>query len=183
MRIYTGGGDRGKTSLFSGERMSKAHARIEAYGEVDELNSVVGVLVGLLPEGQDELAAELQRIQGELFLVGARLATIPGSPSLDMLPPLTAEHTAELEQAIDRMQDCLPPLRSFILPGGSSAAAWAHVARTVCRRAERRVVRLAGDEAERDAVLVYLNRLSDYFFVLARTCNRLVGVPDVPWSG
>jgi cob(I)alamin adenosyltransferase len=185
MRVYTGGGDRGKTSLFSGERRSKSDARIEAYGDVDELNATLGVLVGELKGQQVGLAEEIRRIQSHLFHVGAWLATTPGSPSLEMLQPITNEHAALLEQAIDRLEAALPPLRSFLLPGGDGAAAWAHVARTVCRRAERRVVRLAEESADTETglgpVLVYMNRLSDYLFVLARYCNHLAGVSDTLW--
>jgi cob(I)alamin adenosyltransferase len=186
MRIYTGGGDRGKTSLFSGERMSKSDARVEAYGAVDELNATLGMLVAELLGRQAGLAEEVQRIQSDLFHVGAWLATTPGSPSGEMLQPLTQEHTGWLERAIDRMEADLPPLRSFVLPGGHRAAAWAHIARTVCRRAERRAVRLVEESADAkpdlQPVLVYLNRLSDYLFVLARTTNDQASVADQPWS-
>jgi cob(I)alamin adenosyltransferase len=186
MRVYTRGGDGGKTSLFSGERMSKSDARIEAYGDVDELNAALGVLVGELTGEQVGLAEEIWRIQSDLFHVGAWLATTPGSPALGMLEPITKEHAARLEQAMDRMAAALPPLRSFLLPGGDRAAAWAHVARTVCRRAERHVVRLAEESADTETglgpVLVYLNRLSDYLFVAARYCSHLAGVSDVVWK-
>lgn len=186
MSVYTGGGDGGETSLFSGERMSKGETRIEAYGDVDELNATLGVLVNALTGEQVGLAEEIRRIQSNLFHVGAWLATTPGSLSQEMLQPITKEHAALLEQAIDRMESALPPLRSFLLPGGHRAAAWAHVARTVCRRAERHVVRLAEESVDTETglgpVLVYLNRLSDYLFVVARYCNHLVGVPDVAWK-
>lgn len=188
MKIYTGVGDRGKTSLFSGERVTKGDLRVEAYGDVDELNSILGVLVATLVEGQRELRAELQRIQAELFQVGAWLATTPDSPATEVLEPIAPGHSRAIESAIDRMERDLPRLTGFILPGGHAAAAWAHVARTVCRRAERRVVRLFDASAESRApadlgdILVYLNRLSDYFFVLARHCNRLAGVKDALWE-
>jgi cob(I)alamin adenosyltransferase len=186
MRVVTGGGDKGKTSLFSGERMSKSDARIEAYGDVDELNAVLGVLVGELTGEQVGLAQEIRRIQSDLFHVGAWLATTPGSPSQKMLQPITKEHATLLEQAIDHMEVVLSPLRSFLLPGGHQAAAWAHVARTVCRRAERHVVRLAEESADTETglapVLVYLNRLSDYLFVVARYCNQLASVSDIVWK-
>ncbi len=187
MRIYTGGGDRGKTSLFSGERVSKDDQRVEAYGDVDELNSVLGILAAYLHELQGELAQEIEQIQSDLLHVGAWLATTPASPSVQVLQEIAGRHQA-LEAAIDRMDQELPALTGFVLPGGHLTAGWAHVARTVCRRAERHVVRLldGADEGKaatqlREAV-VYLNRLSDYLFVLARYCNRLVGTPDALWQ-
>jgi cob(I)alamin adenosyltransferase len=186
MKIYTGTGDRGTTSLFSGERVSKNHVRIEAYGDVDELNAVLGALVATLPQGQAELAEEIQRLQSDLLHIGAWLATTPLSPSLDVLEKITAEQITRLELAIDRLEEDLPALRGFILPGGHISAAWAHVARTVCRRAERHVVRLSEESSENQAtlgeVIVYLNRLSDYLFVLARYCNHMAGVPDTLWE-
>lgn len=187
-RIYTGTGDQGKTSLFSGERVPKSLERVEAYGDVDELNSVLGALAVALPEGNSELAEEIQRIQSDLLHLGAWLATTPDSPSFASLREITDERIEVLEAAIDRMDKELPILRSFILPGGHMSAAWAHVARTVCRRAERHVVRLFGDHSESfkpdhlKGVLVFLNRLSDYLFVLARYCNRIMGTPDNLWK-
>ena len=187
MKIYTGGGDRGKTSLFSGERVAKGHLRIEAYGDVDELNSVLGWLASIIPREQIDLIEELRRIQSDLFHVGAWLATTPGSAATDNLPSIKADFQAALESAIDRMQDQLQPLSGFILPGGHPCAAVAHVARTVSRRTERRVVALAETlETEKipddfRRILVYLNRLSDYLFVLARYCNHINGSNDIPW--
>lgn len=189
MKIYTGTGDSGKTSLFSGERIVKDDARIEAYGAVDELNAIVGALIAALPDSAqtNALVQELSLIQSDLFHVGAWLATLPGSPSAARLTPLTEKHSQRLEARVDAMQSELEDLRSFILPGGHASAGWAHMARTVCRRAERRAVSLAAaqrDEADRmTAVLVYLNRLSDYFFVLARYCNKMAGIKDVTWRG
>jgi cob(I)alamin adenosyltransferase len=205
MRIYTGGGDRGRTSLFSGERVTKHDARIETYGELDELNSVLGALAAALPSGQGELESEIERVQSDLLQAGAWLATTPDSPAQASLLEMTPHQIAGLEAAIDRMDAALDPLRGFILPGGCVSAGWAHVARTVCRRTERRVVALADAFASpppaaelgevpapteriqqaRDQlglIVVYLNRLSDYLFVLARHCNRLAGVPDRPWA-
>jgi cob(I)alamin adenosyltransferase len=188
IKIYTGTGDRGRTSLFSGERVSKSYQRVEAYGDVDELNSVLAGLVAVLPQEQSELITEVQRIQSDLLHVGAWLATTPGSPSRALLEKVGDAHIRTLEGAIDRMEDKLPELKGFILPGGHISAAWAHVARTVCRRAERKVVQLF-DEPIEDVVssplrgvLVYLNRLSDYFFVLARHCNQVLGIQDIPWK-
>jgi cob(I)alamin adenosyltransferase len=184
VKTYIGSGDRGRTSLLSGERVAKTDLRVEACGEVDELNSVLGALVAALPEHQGGVQEEIQRIQADLFHVGAWLATIPGSPTLGMLQEIGPEHTKALEAAIDRLETTLPPLRSFILPGGHPTAAWAHIARAVCRRAERQVLHLAmGEPSERLAgVITFLNRLSDYLFVLGRYCNRLYGVPDTVWQ-
>jgi len=186
MKIYTGTGDRGRTSLFSGQRVSKADRRVEAYGEVDELNSVLGALAASLGTDHRSLAAQLRQIQSDLFRVGAWLATSADRAS--SLPSLGEDQARSLEEAIDRMQEDLPPLKGFILPGGHPTAAWAHVARTVCRRAERRLVALvetmdeAPDQESLGLLLRYLNRLSDYLFVLARTCNRLQGLSDISWE-
>lgn len=188
MKIYTGGGDQGRTSLFSGERVFKAHARIDAYGDVDELNSVLGALAAALPVQAAEIGTKITGLQADLMKVGAWLATSPGSPALAQIEALTTADAAALEAAIDQLDADLPPLRSFILPGGHPAAAWAHMARTVCRRAERRVVGLAdaaGDPSRQDHyawLLVYLNRLSDYLFVLARYLNHVTGIPDRMWQ-
>jgi cob(I)alamin adenosyltransferase len=184
VKTYVGSGDRGRTSLLSGERVEKSHGRVEAVGEVDELNSLLGALIAALPKTHGELREELQGIQADLFHVGAWLATSPGSPSLEMLQEIGPGHTKALEAAIDRIETALPPLRSFILPGGHPTAAWAHIARAVCRRAERQVLRLtAGEPAARlSSVIAYLNRLSDYLFVLARLCNTLHGIPDHVWQ-
>ncbi|MEJ2155247.1 MAG: cob(I)yrinic acid a,c-diamide adenosyltransferase [Desulfobacteraceae bacterium] len=189
MKVYTGTGDGGKTSLFSGERIAKTDARIEAYGDLDELNAVVGSVVAALPRHPDsqKLKAQLMNIQSTLFQVGALLATSPGSPAADQLVPIKAEQGRWLEERIDAMDARLVRLNAFIIPGGHPSAAWSHIARTVCRRVERRVVKLASAGAVipdgLDALLIYLNRLSDYFFVLARFCNNLAGVADEPWQG
>lgn len=187
MKIYTGSGDRGKTSLFSGERVSKNNVRTEAYGDVDELNACLGALTAALEEST-ESAAEIRQIQADLFHIGACLATTPGSPSTAALEPFDEQKSRYLEAAIDRMDQHLPPLNGFILPGGRMPAALAHIARTVCRRAERHVVGLSGGKTNGQTpdgyqeVLVYLNRLSDYLFVLARYCNHLAGEADVLWK-
>jgi len=188
MKIYTKTGDRGKTSLFSGERVSKAHQRLEAYGEIDELNSVLGALGTALAGDNQALLDEIQRVQSELMRISAWLATTPGTSSSNSLPGLNEALPAWLETSIDRMDKDLPLLKGFILPGGHPSAAWAHVARTVCRRAERHVVALiestgTGGTPEQCTVFVtYLNRLSDYLFVLARHLNRIHGVSDIPWT-
>ena len=188
MKIYTGSGDHGKTSLFSGERVSKAQKRIEAYGDVDELNSVLGALAANLPREQSHLHEEIQGLQADLFHAGAWLATTSDSPSIEVLKSIGPGRIQALEEAIDRMEQDLPALKEFILPGGHMAASWAHIARTVCRRVERHVVALSRDPAEyKEAeglvdVITFLNRLSDYLFVLARYCNHAAGVPEVTWQ-
>jgi len=188
MKIYTGTGDRGKTSLLSGERVSKADFRVEAYGDVDELNSSLGGLVASLPPKEGELVEEIKQIQSVLMHIGARLAVTSGSPVLEELEEITQKHSTDLEGAIDRIDESLPTLKDFILPGGHISAAWAHVARAVCRRAERHVVRLSAtktgseDAQQLRNVIVYLNRLSDYLFVLARLCNKIHGLPDTLWK-
>jgi len=203
MKIYTGTGDEGKTSLFSGERVAKHHRRVEAYGDLDELGAVLGALAAALPEKIRSVAEEIQRVQSELFLLGTWLASSPGAPILDRLNPLAGIRSGWLEAAIDRMEALLPPLNAFILSGGHPAAAAAHVARCVCRRAERRLVALltggeskatadhpvalpvddpAGADQTPPEPLVYLNRLSDYLFVLARYINQLMGVPETVWQ-
>jgi cob(I)alamin adenosyltransferase len=188
MKIYTGSGDRGKTSLFSGERVAKDDARLAAYGDLDELSSVIGALGASLPPACADLRQELEDIQSDLFPIGAWLATTPGAPAAASLPPLDPEGAAILERCIDRFDAGLPPLAGFILPGGHAAAAWAHIARTVCRRTERSVVRVAAGVTEAAAAEqmqragVYLNRLSDYFFILARHINRIQGIGDRLWK-
>jgi cob(I)alamin adenosyltransferase len=188
MKIYTGSGDRGRTSLFSGERVAKGNERIEAYGDLDELNSFIGALVAALPEPLNALKSELKAVQAHLFRIGAWLATTPGAPAAETLEPIDPQETARLERAIDRLDETLPPLKEFILPGGHPCAAWAHIARTVCRRAERRLVAVAARQAPAESsgplaeALVFLNRLSDYFFVLARHANRIHQIEDTPWK-
>jgi cob(I)alamin adenosyltransferase len=182
MKIYTKTGDRGETGVFGGPRVAKDHPRIEAYGTVDELNAVLGLArCEKLPPDVDDLLA---RIQNELFDVGAELAT--PQPEAHGIPRMTEQHAQALEQAIDHYEAGLTPLKTFILPGGVKAAAWLHLARTVCRRAERRLVTLvrqtAGShEAISPTLVIYLNRLSDLFFVLARSVNADAKVPDVAW--
>jgi cob(I)alamin adenosyltransferase len=188
MKIYTGGGDRGKTSLFSGERVPKDDARIEAYGDVDALNSVIGALIASLPASLPDIRGELQEVQSDLFHIGAWLATTPGAPAASLLQPFGPERAAALEHSIDGMDEHLPPLKGFILPTGHASAAWAHIARTVCRQTERRAVGLSTSEPDADPsdqlsrIIVYLNRLSDYFFILARHINRSQGIADSLWK-
>ena len=192
MKIYTNTGDRGRTGLFSGERVSKADRRVEAYGEVDELNSVLGALVSelsrdTLGEAVHEAAREVKAIQSHLFCIGAWLATTPDSTAFQELPVPDVEAVSMLEARIDGMEEQLSALGGFILPGGHICASWSHIARAVCRRAERRVVALHGPETGQEneglsLAVKYLNRLSDYLFVLARYCNHLQGVRDVSWE-
>ena len=188
MKIYTGSGDKGKTSLFSGERVPKFANRVEAYGDVDELNTVLGELITYLPENQKELVDEILHIQSNLLHAGSWLGLTPGSPITKDLQEITEKHISELENAIDRIASGLPDLKGFLLPGGHISAAKAHVARTVCRRAERHVVKLSdtSDKVETSGQLLqvtaYLNRLSDYLFVLARHCNKLHGIADRQWQ-
>jgi cob(I)alamin adenosyltransferase len=166
----------------------KDNARIEVYGDVDELNSVIGALIASLPETLADIRGELQEIQSDLFHVGAWLATTPGAAAASQLQPFSPERASALERSIDRMDASLTALKGFILPGGQTSAAWAHIARAVCRRAERRAVALssagpeAGPQEQLSRGIVYLNRLSDYFFVLARHINRSQGSEDRLWK-
>ena len=169
MKIYTRTGDHGQTSLFGGTRVAKHDARIEAYGTVDELNSFLGAVTGV---------DELPSIQSDLFEIGAHLA----SPGTSRFPGVDPSRIEFLEKRIDAMESELAPLTTFILPGGSAAAAQLHIARTVCRRAERRVVALEDESDATRSTITYLNRLSDYLFVAARYANLKAGVSDVPWS-
>jgi cob(I)alamin adenosyltransferase len=175
----------GKTSLFSGERVEKSHPHVEACGEVDELNSHLGLLISNLPAKEKEIIREIHDIQSLLLHIGARLSSSPSSPLLRSLRQIREEDIRGLEQSIDRMEETLPSLTGFILPGGHPSAAVAHVSRAVCRRAERRVAALSGDGREKgepDTVLIYLNRLSDYLFMLARYVNQITGAPETPWK-
>mgnify|MGYP002789010363 CR=1 FL=1 len=181
LKIYTKTGDDGDTGLFGGGRVAKDHPRVDAYGEVDELNAVIGMArsVEMMPR-IDEVLAPVQR---DLFSIGALLAT----PDLEKMKEqldkarISDARIAQLEQAIDDGEHELEPLKSFILPGGTPKAAALHVARTVCRRAERAVIRLQHDTELPQIVIVYLNRLSDLLFVLARVANRRAGAGEVTW--
>ena len=179
MKIYTKGGDSGETSLVDNTRVSKADVRVDAYGEVDELNACLGAARAALDDVDLEQAIVL--IQQELFAVGARLADpsarIAGRVTKAVVTP---EAIQRLEQTIDRLEQELPPLRRFILPGGGSAGALLHLARTVCRRAERRVVSLGPDTVDA-IVIIYLNRLSDLLFMMARAANRRSGILEIEW--
>ena len=175
-RIYTKTGDKGDTALGDGSRVPKDHARVTAYGSVDELNAVLGLLRALRPEPAE--VPLLCSIQNDLFDVGSDLCMPEQNTSAKRIPP---EYATRLEAAIDRLNANLAPLTSFVLPGGTPAAAWCHFARTVCRAAERDVVTLARQERINPQIVIYLNRLSDLFFVLARVCNDN-GRGDVLWQ-
>jgi cob(I)alamin adenosyltransferase len=181
MKIYTRTGDRGDTGLFGGGRVSKTHPRVEAYGDVDELNATLGLAraIEVLPR-VDEVLVPLQR---DLFAIGALLATPDREKMKSHLDKARIDdrRIAELESAIDDCDRELEPLKSFILPGGTPKAAALHVARTVCRRAERRVIALGADEQIPPIVVIYLNRLSDLLFTLARLANRRAGAGEVTW--
>ncbi len=179
MKIYTKTGDRGETALLGGTRVSKASPRVAAYGDVDELNAWLGQARSAGPD--DRVQAMLDRVQRDLFAIGARLADPAGAVTARVAKTaVTSEDIQRLEQWIDEMESELPPLRRFILAGGAPAAAALHVARTVCRRAERSVVGLGADAVEED-VLVYLNRLSDALFVMARAVNHRAGAAEIEW--
>lgn len=178
MKIYTKTGDTGETSLFGGKRLSKHHLRIESYGTVDELNAYIGLVRDNLEDhGIREL---LKKIQDTLFTIGGILASAPGKKPDYLL--LAESDITLLEQAIDEMEATLQPLKNFILPGGHTVVSFCHLARCVCRRAERRTVGLASEEPVEEIVIRYLNRLSDYLFVLARKIGQNLGVNEVEWK-
>ena len=179
MKIYTRTGDSGETALLGGKRVSKADPRVAAYGDVDELNAWLGLVrAGVLGS---ELVTMLEQIQRDLFAIGARLADPEGRVANRVdKTAVTGEDVARLEGWIDQLETDVPALRRFILAGGSPAGASLHVARTICRRAERSVVGLGSAHVEPE-VLIYLNRLSDLLFVMARVANRRDGVPELEW--
>ena len=180
MRIYTKTGDQGQTSLLGGTRVSKHHARIEAYGTLDELNSYLGLLADLCPE--QSLKAVLKTVQDRLFTMGSSLACDPDKETKMVLPDLLASDIKELENEIDRMSEELAPLKQFILPGGHPTVSTCHIVRCVCRRAERFCTALQDEKSfVAPLVIPYLNRLSDYLFVLARYLGHLLKVPEIPW--
>lgn len=184
MKIYTKTGDSGTTSLFGGQRVDKNSARIKAYGEVDELNSTIGLTIAELSTSEvsiGEIAKKLTRIQQELLVLGADL-----SAPLDLkakVPRISKSHVSRLEQEIDSWSQKLPKLRNFILPGGSKVGSQLHLARTVARRAERSIVMLSSKKKINKNILPYINRLSDWFFTLARYVNKLENVKENIWRG
>jgi cob(I)alamin adenosyltransferase len=186
MRLYTRTGDNGTTGLVGGERVAKDCLRLEAYGTVDELNSVLGLVVSYTSD--DEVSLLLKKIQNELFTLGSDLAS-PYDEKTEKynIPRVTKEMYAELENKIDHFSELVEPMRNFILPGGSKTASYLHLARTVCRRAERRAVELKRELETKSKlenvgnIIVYLNRLSDLLFALARYENKISNIPDIPW--
>jgi cob(I)alamin adenosyltransferase len=180
VKIYTKTGDAGETGLFGGPRVRKSDARVEAYGEVDELNAALGVVRAQVED--PELEGHLARVQDELFCVGAELATPRDARARAVIPPVEPRWIARLEEAIDAWEAELVPLRQFVLPGGTRTAAALHLARCVCRRAERRVAGLPEVEAPSPATLAYLNRLSDFLFVAARLANHRAGRKETAWD-
>jgi cob(I)alamin adenosyltransferase len=179
-RVYTRTGDDGTTGLGSGDRVDKNHPRIEAYGTIDELNSALGVALALGLE--PELAAALRRIQNELFHLGADLC-VPESRKQEVpVPSIEERHVLAMEETIDRLGERLAPLENFLLPGGTAGAAQLQLARTICRRAERRLVSLAAAAEVNPSAHRYLNRLSDALFVMARYENRAKGVAEPLWD-
>lgn len=181
MKIYTKAGDQGKTSLIGGTRVPKSHIRIESYGTVDELNSFIGLLNDLVVDAK--INADLKEIQDRLFTVGSSLACDPEKESALRIPDLKEEDILRLELSMDAMNEVLAPMKSFIIPGGHQAISTAHIARCVCRRAERWCVNMQEEDLFVETLVIkYLNRLSDYLFTLARYIGHLNGVADLPWK-
>jgi cob(I)alamin adenosyltransferase len=180
MKLYTKTGDDGTTGLFGGGRVPKASARVDAYGTVDEANAAIGVARATKLDAA--MDAVLARVQEDMFVVGAELACVPGKEGKLGMALVGAADIERLEHAIDAAEAACAPLKSFVLPGGSPQAAALHVARTVARRAERAVLALPADGPARGEVVIYLNRLSDLLFALARQANVVAGVADVPWN-
>ena len=181
MKIYTKAGDQGKTSLIGGTRVPKSHIRIESYGTVDELNSFIGLLSDLVED--TKIKTDLKEIQDRLFTVGSSLACDPEKESALKIPDLKEEDITGLELAMDQMNEVLAPMKSFIIPGGHQAISTAHIARCVCRRAERWCVNMQEEDLFVETLVIkYLNRLSDYLFTLARYIGHLNGVADLPWK-
>jgi len=178
MKIYTKKGDKGETSLIGGKRVKKSHTRLHAYGTVDELNSYVGMLRDQIEI--DNIRAELLEIQDRLFTLGSQLAATPDSKM--ELPTLDEFDIKSLEKSIDKMNEQLPEMRSFVLPGGHEIVSLCHISRTICRRAERWTIAVNEDEMVPHFIPAYLNRLSDYFFVLARYMSKILNVSENPWT-
>jgi len=179
MRVYTRTGDKGETSLASGTRVQKDHLRLEAYGTVDELNSHLGLLQSAIPDSVEKI--RLTKVQNRVFIVSSNLA-MDNEELLKKLPRILEEDITEIEKAMDVILDQIPPLKNFILPAGHPTVAACHIARTVCRRAERRMVTLAREVAVEPILIRYINRLSDYLFVLARKTAYDLHVGEVIWT-
>ena len=181
MKIYTKTGDKGTTSLIGGTKVSKAHLRIEAYGTIDELNSYTGLCKDLITDKESTVV--LQEIQDRLFTIGSALACDPQKETKMKIPDLKEEDINLLEKEIDKMNETMPPMKSFILPGGHPTISHLHIARCICRRSERCCVRLDTENNEVAPIIIkYLNRLSDYLFVLARYESHLLNVAEMPWK-
>ena len=181
IKIYTKTGDKGKTSLLGGTKVSKSNLRIETYGTVDELNSYIGVVSDLITDEYSK--STLKEIQDRLFTIGSSLACDPIKEPLMKIPDLKEQDVALLEKEIDSMTEKLPPMKNFILPGGHVAVSTTHVARCVCRRAERLCVNMQEHEMfVEPLIIIYLNRLSDYLFVLARFVAQLLHAPEITWK-
>jgi cob(I)alamin adenosyltransferase len=181
MKIYTKTGDKGTTSLIGGTKVSKAHLRIEAYGTVDELNSYIGLCKDFLTDKKSNTV--LQEVQDRLFTIGAALACDPEKETKMKIPDLKEEDITLLEKEIDKMNETLQPMKSFILPGGHVTVSHIHISRCICRRAERCCVRLEAEQNEVEPIIIkYLNRLSDYLFVLARYAGHLLNIAELPWK-
>lgn len=178
-RIYTKTGDKGNTSLIGGTKVPKSHLRIEAYGTVDELNSYIGLCRDLLATENER--SLLREIQDRLFTIGSTLACDPEKDSKLKIPDLVEKDISLLENEIDKMDQSLPVMKNFIIPGGHPAVSHLHIARCICRRAERSCVRLQGESPVEGIVIKYLNRLSDYLFVLARFRGMQLNVEEIPW--
>jgi cob(I)alamin adenosyltransferase len=181
IKIYTKTGDKGSTSLIGGTKVPKSHIRIESYGTVDELNSWIGVVSDHLNDANSRQT--LKEIQDRLFTIGSSLACDPDKEPKLKIPDLHELDVDFLEKEIDRMNESLPPMKAFVLPGGGPAVSFAHVARCVCRRAERICVGMQEEKMEISPLAIkYLNRLSDYLFVLARFANKLLGTEEIQWK-
>ncbi|MFT4777720.1 MAG: cob(I)alamin adenosyltransferase [Flavobacteriales bacterium] len=178
MKVYTRTGDLGQTGILGGTRLQKDHIRIEAYGTIDELNSHIGVLRDTV--GTAGYEAELVRIQEDLFTLGSHLASDPEKNKME-LPELEQSRVTDLEQRMDEMDSQLPPMKNFVLPGGNLAVSQCHVVRCVCRRAERATIRLQSSSYVKEQQIKYLNRLSDFFFVLSRKLAQELGAKETPW--
>jgi len=178
MKIYTKSGDKGETSLFGGERVKKNHLSIQAYGTIDELNSWIGLIKDNMDKKEINL---LILVQEQLFTIGSYLATGNNKKMMIHLPPLSSDPTIELENAIDKIQNLLPEMKNFILPGGSILSSYCHIARCVCRRAERLTIETAEIQEVSPVIVEFLNRLSDFLFVLSRKVLFDAKIPEQPW--
>jgi cob(I)alamin adenosyltransferase len=180
LKIYTGFGDAGKTRLYSGQIVDKDNLRVETYGILDELNSAIGILKTYIENNL--LLKDLQTIQNDIFKISSELATPADVPIKSFIPAVNEEKIKDIENKIDKLDSQLDPLKNFILPGGSRGAAFCHLARTICRRAERTLISLNKTESIDSHIIVFINRLSDYLFVLARFINKEQNITDIIWN-